>query len=525
MSFQPQTYTVDKIVSWINTGRLALPDFQRRFVWTPSKVADLIDSVSRGWPIGSLLLLDGPQPFKPRPIENAPPLRGNVEVFVLDGQQRVTALFHAVADVSDVVYYIDFNALEHGDEYVKWQERASFEAAYPTVTDQAARRIAKVSVVFDEPSFHEWQRHLPHDVGSLMVSLRDRNLPGLRANVYKFIGVALEQDIALEALARIFETTNRTGVRLNAFDLMIAVLYPQKFNLWEEWENARAEHELLGNFEVDGIEILKLIALWERREQQNSGKRLTVKGVRQGDVLAVEASRVRALWPRAVDAYDAALEYGRRKFGLVDAKSVPSSAMILTLAFMLDGKFAISAVDNWYWSSIASQSYAQGANTRVVSDVDRVASGSWSRYHGAPEQEETLKLALMEPVRRNRLLTRGVGCLLASRGALDPLTKQPLKGVKELQFISRTALHNQLANANADTPIVDQIFMDATSAKRVRVAMRKGRSFSSVLDQNALAQQGFAQQTVSPDADQLDRRAGIVARWLVDAATGTGDAP
>jgi hypothetical protein len=520
MDFQPKTYYIDKLVSLINSGRLALPDFQRAFVWTPSKVAELIDSVSRGWPIGSLLLLQGPQPFEPKPIAHAPALRGEVEVFVLDGQQRVTALFHAAADVSDVVYYIDFDALETGDDYVKWEKRSSFETASPTIAAQAARHVAKVAVVSDGPMFHKWQTYLPHDVGTRMVVLRDRELPGLQAKVYKCIGVALEQEIALEALARIFETINRTGVRLNAFDLMVAVLYPHQFNLREEWENARVEHAVLEQFDVDGIEVLKLIALWERRSQQMSGKRLSVKGVRQGDVLAVAPATVRDLWPHAVQAYANALDHGRTELGLVDAKSVPSSAMLLTLGFMLEAKIETHRVDNWYWWSIAAQTYAQGANTRVIRDVDRAVTGNWTEFNWTPGAVNALKVTLMEPVRRNRLLTRGVGSLLASRGALDPVTRRPLADSRSLQFADRAGLLRQGNSPETDSVIADQLFLDSTSYKRAIVDFRKGRQPTAVLDGSAMTDQGYSPSEWHRESDTaaLEARAANLAEWLQEAA-------
>ena len=37
-------------------GNLNVPEFQRKYVWRPSKVADLDDSLWRGYPIGTLLL-------------------------------------------------------------------------------------------------------------------------------------------------------------------------------------------------------------------------------------------------------------------------------------------------------------------------------------------------------------------------------------------------------------------------------------------------------------------------------------
>ena len=36
-------YSVDSIISWINSGEIAIPEMQRPFVWDSTKVRDLID--------------------------------------------------------------------------------------------------------------------------------------------------------------------------------------------------------------------------------------------------------------------------------------------------------------------------------------------------------------------------------------------------------------------------------------------------------------------------------------------------
>ena len=101
MNFQQVRHPIDYVIQRVRTGRLALPDFQREFVWSPGQVVELLDSISRQWPIGSLLLLSGPQPFAFRAIEGAPATSGTeLDLYILDGQQRVTALYHAIANVS-----------------------------------------------------------------------------------------------------------------------------------------------------------------------------------------------------------------------------------------------------------------------------------------------------------------------------------------------------------------------------------------------------------------------------------------
>src|SRR5687768_16478110 len=96
MKLSPEIRAVDDMIERIEEGRLALPQFQRDFVWRPPQVVDLLLSVARRWPTGTFLFLDGPQDFAARPLDEAPSLT-SAEELILDGQQRMTALYHALS--------------------------------------------------------------------------------------------------------------------------------------------------------------------------------------------------------------------------------------------------------------------------------------------------------------------------------------------------------------------------------------------------------------------------------------------
>ena len=75
-----------------------IPDFQREFEWKPWDIRDLMRSIFLDYYIGSLLLWKGKK-------ENFDALacekiygyhgNGNAEHIVLDGQQRLTAIYYA----------------------------------------------------------------------------------------------------------------------------------------------------------------------------------------------------------------------------------------------------------------------------------------------------------------------------------------------------------------------------------------------------------------------------------------------
>lgn len=77
---RPDTYTLSQISLWTEKEQVTLPTVQRGFVWKPSQIENLWDSLLRGYPVGSFVLSGGGS--------NG----GNAPLDLLDGQQRATAI-------------------------------------------------------------------------------------------------------------------------------------------------------------------------------------------------------------------------------------------------------------------------------------------------------------------------------------------------------------------------------------------------------------------------------------------------
>ena len=57
-----QEATVDELVGMISRGELRLPEMQRRYVWRSSRVRDLLDSLYRKYPSGTILIWETGDP-------------------------------------------------------------------------------------------------------------------------------------------------------------------------------------------------------------------------------------------------------------------------------------------------------------------------------------------------------------------------------------------------------------------------------------------------------------------------------
>ena len=99
------------LVAGMNNGDFVLPEIQREFVWDLDRIADLWDSIFRGYPIGQLLFwrsntdlpmysfLDAKNEDNYLFVNKKPEwthetlVDGREKIIVLDGQQRLTSLF------------------------------------------------------------------------------------------------------------------------------------------------------------------------------------------------------------------------------------------------------------------------------------------------------------------------------------------------------------------------------------------------------------------------------------------------
>lgn len=79
------------ILDQIDLGTIALPHFQRGFVWNRDQVKGLINSLYKRFPIGSLLIWV--TPAEGAPARGGGPLAPGVVNLLLDGQQRITTLY------------------------------------------------------------------------------------------------------------------------------------------------------------------------------------------------------------------------------------------------------------------------------------------------------------------------------------------------------------------------------------------------------------------------------------------------
>lgn len=234
------------LIEDIRTGRVALPDIQRPFVWSSSKVRDLFDSMYRGYPVGTLMLWETGAEVGTRRIgvgesDRAP------QLLIVDGQQRLTSLYAVLTgslvltksfeekrikiafNPLDEVFEVADAAIEKNPEFVP-DITALWSDGYRTTARNFLKRLnTSRDVAFTETEEDEFDDRINrvHD-------LRD----------FRFQIIELSSASDEEQVAEIFVRTNSEGVALNQADFILTLMSVH-------WEKGRRELEAFSRAAVD----------------------------------------------------------------------------------------------------------------------------------------------------------------------------------------------------------------------------------------------------------------------------------
>jgi hypothetical protein len=427
----------------ISSRTMALPDFQRDFVWEPGATQELIVSIANNYPAGSILRVrDAKRAFAAREFEGAPVLDGQKHTFlVLDGQQRLTSLYQAFYGVGEHRCYLDLKKLIDDADF---EEAISHERATTkrvTTRDsfefQAKELILPLNVLKSGAGgFLQWVFEVTNPMQQeertrLLDALMKINKKWIDTiDNYHFPVVTLSDKTEPDALCTIFETLNRTGVKLSVFELLTARFWPQNINLRELWDKARHNHSVLEDFEVDPYYVLQAISLASRKAPL----------CKRGDVLNLEPTDIETWWTPVVAGLATGLDILREDCKVALPKWLPYQTMLAPLAAVLaklgQPKTAEAGAQRenlkrWFWCSVFGQAYESAPNSQSANDVTDLIT--WLGGGTPPETVSGFRFdpkALRDVTPRQRAIYRGTICLVlgSGTGARDFHTQAVITG-------------------------------------------------------------------------------------------------
>lgn len=413
----------------IHGKSMVLPDFQRDFVWEPSATQELIVSISNNYPAGSILRVrDAKRVFASREFEGAPKLDGQKHTFlVLDGQQRLTSLYQAFYGVGEHRYYLNLKKMIDGADFeeaifhvratTKWvKEREDFNL-------QAKELVLPLSVLKGGAGgFLQWLLQVTNPMQleertQMLDALTNINEKWIKIiDDYHFPVVTLSDKTEPDALCTIFETLNRTGVKLSVFELLTARFWSQKINLRDLWDKTKETYPIIENYEVDPYYVLQAIALACRK----------TPSCKRSDVLNMTAADIQTWWDKVTAGLATGLDMLRDDCKVVLPKWIPYQTMLAPIAAVLaKGGMPKTAeagaqremLKRWFWCAVFGQAYESSPNSQSAKDV--VDLLDWFSGGALPDSVKTFRFdpkTLRDVTPRQRSIYRGIICLILGNG-------------------------------------------------------------------------------------------------------------
>jgi hypothetical protein len=429
----------------IREGQVRLPRFQRYEVWGHGEITSLMESVFRGLPSGATLVLQvgKKEPFVSRQITGAPDPTKRCLEHLLDGQQRLTALWKSLHDLyEDRTYFVYFKADEEHDgkeipwvygQARWWKDGTQFPIWCDDPREVFKRRYLPVSLMNPaESAFQEirqWcdtatenNKRASRDLEESILNVRQRvqgyNIP------YLVLPESTPPDVALD----VFIKLNTTSVKLSSFDVIVA-----RFET-DTGQSLRQLATELGN-EVPQVE----------RYVEPEDLILSTATMREGyaptqaHYQKLDLQRMSQEWPELVAGLKWAIECLEEEC-VFDAARLPTTVVLPVLAALHDDlprledkrNKAKALVRKYLWRAFLTRRYENSVAGRSLADLRGLRHAFAGDEKSVPIFDETQfplptpeELMLAGWPKRRDTLARGILAITLKAGGRDLADNEP----------------------------------------------------------------------------------------------------
>ena len=365
---KPDAKKYSVLISDIEQGKVKVPKFQRDFVWDIDQTAKLLDSILKGYPIGTFILWETDQRIND--IKNIgnfdlPEIEYGPVQYVLDGQQRITSLFAAYKGASiqkvgekKITNYKDIVVdLDPDDE--------TSDGNIVTTLSKAKRPLP----LHDVLNFNHKKSKELEAQGFTGEDLDKIDAYKDAFSTYDFSIVTLRKN-DIESAIEVFTRINTGGKVLTLFEIMSAKTYDEaaNFDMQAKWEQFQKK---LNDSKYENISpsvILQILSLIISESKEC--KRKTILGLEKADILAQ--------WDAAISAIEKTIDHFRTVLRIPVSQLLPYDTLIVPFAyfFLKTGKAPTGQqrkyLEELFWRSSLSLRYSSATESKLAADIKKV---------------------------------------------------------------------------------------------------------------------------------------------------------
>jgi hypothetical protein len=345
---------IKDIITDIDRGEIKVPKFQRPFVWQSSQALELIDSIARGYPVGSLLLWRTSEKLKAERNIGQFKLPDTDEMtptkYVLDGQQRLTVIYASLgANIAGAGFnpYYDLSK----QRFVQSGGRTMGKHFFPLRLTYRTTELLNFRTALQGEADNE----VLQDRLDALISA----LTGYRVPVVEL------RDLTVEEVCPIFERINSSGTKLSTFDLIAAATWTTEFDLSDQADEIAKAIAPKGFDGITKDTILKCIAA----ELLGSVKKEDILGMRK-----VSKGRIENATETVKAAMQNAVDYLSREFAIQSMAFLPYEAHLICLTKLFSDRISLSSEENkrvrqWFWRTSFAQHFRGASETFVSNEI------------------------------------------------------------------------------------------------------------------------------------------------------------
>lgn len=370
MKVKPDDITFDDLISGITSCRIQIPPFQRSFVWSPNDIRYLLDSIYRGFPIGSFIFwktsrkLPHTRKVGNLILEDKDISSGTEVSFVLDGQQRITSLYAAVkgSKIEDEYYRFMF------DIAAKKFIISKTEGESNEISDKDIEKLQiPLGAIFTESRalYSQIIRRYPEEYEGVLNNLYDRFYS------YRFSAINVidqdpidneTQDKSVKQVVDMFSRINETGRKLTVVAKMVARCWGSGFDLREKLDDF---------FEKNA----ELEAIREETYLQATSVILNYKKCQSKVILETDVIKLEREWKNINQAFSLALDFVKTKLHIRKLDYLPFDAVLVPLTYLFYKHHELNheesrVIEQWFWQACLSNRYGATVEAKIEEDCD-----------------------------------------------------------------------------------------------------------------------------------------------------------
>lgn len=425
---KPTPERILQLANRVLIGDIILPEFQRPFVWKRRQILELMDSIYRNFPIGSLLVWESTQRLASKrsiaDLEVAERGEKYPVNYLLDGQQRLSAICGALywrpgnpKSVWNVVFDLKSGKFAHADQV----------DGHP-VNHIPLRRLA------DAPEFYKGLAPIEDE------QMKARaDLLFTRFLQYQVPLVTLG-DMSIDDVAPVFERINSTGTRLTIYDLMRAATWSPDFDLGNTVDDIKATLEPKKFQTLDNKTFLRTLGAAAGGDFSAQ----SIDALRELDkhALATAAEAMKSASLRAAD-------FLSTEIGAPRAEALPyaNQFAVLCEVFRLiptPDTTQLAEIKRWFWLTTLSGYFGgwdSGQMTQDTRQIRAFAEGKESSL-GEGGVIPSATLWRMKQFRSNSAVSKMLALMLAHQQPLDIVNGQKIDTDKSLAWSNDKEYHH-----------------------------------------------------------------------------------